>query len=208
MRRDPIRRGHGSRAALAAVGLGLALALAACGGSSPDGKGVASLGGDGAKDAKDAKDNGAASASATKDPQQAAVDFARCMRRQGVDMPDPQVDEQGRITMRIGPDQDDGGGAAPDPKKLQAAQKACGNLMGGGDGPGQIDAKARDAMLAYARCMRGQGIDMPDPTGDGMVLRKGAGPDPTSAEFQQADKACRHHLSSLGRPAEASGGQP
>lgn len=201
MRRDPIRRRRRNRLSAATLGLGLALALAACGGPA-DGEGVASLGGDSAK----RNDNGKAAASADKDPQQAALDFARCMRKQGIDMPDPQVDEQGRVTMRIGPD-NGGGGARPDPKKLQAAQKACGGLFGGGDGPVQMDPEARDAMVDYARCMRQQGVDMPDPTGDGLRLRRGDGPDPSSAEFQKADKACNHHLASLRRPGEESGGQ-
>ena len=204
MRRDPILPGRRSRRrAPAALGLGLALVLAACGGSS-GGDGVATLG-------RDGQDQGnAAAASAGKDPQEAALEFARCMRGQGIDMPDPQVDEQGRVTMRIGPGPGAGKADRPDPKKFQAAEKACGGLMGAGDGPGQIDAKARDAMVAYARCMRAKGIDMPDPTGDGMVLRNdpGEGPDPTSADFKAADRACNHHLSSLGTPAERSGGRP
>jgi hypothetical protein len=202
MRRDPTRRGRRRRPRLAALGLGLALALTACGGS-PDGEGVASLGGDRARNQADTTADGAAG-TASKDPQQAAVDFARCMRKHGIDMPDPQVDEQGRVTMRIGPGPGGGQGAGPDPKKLQAAQQACGNPLGGGDGPGQIDPKARDAMLAYARCMRAKGVDMPDSTGDGMVLRRGEGPDPTSAEFEEADRACNHHLSTLGTPERAS----
>ena len=98
------------------------------------------------------------------------------------------------------------GGSRPDPEKLEAAQKKCGPLMGGGDGPGQIDPKARDAMVVYARCMRGQGIDLPDPTGDGMLLGKGQGPDPTSEAFQQADKACNHHLASIRPKGEPGGG--
>jgi hypothetical protein len=187
MRRDPIRRRH-----LAVLGLGLALALAACGGS-PDGDRVASLSGGGATGTT----NGTAKTTA-EDPQQAALDFARCMREHGIDMPDPQVDEQGRVRVRVG---GRGGGARPDPKKLDEAQKACGGLMGGGDGPGQIDPEERDAMVAFARCMREHGIDMPDPTGDGLVMRRDSdgGPDPSSEQFRQAEKACDHHLATLGR---------
>ena len=186
MRRDPTRRWP-----LAVLGLGLALALAACGGS-PDGDRVASLSGGGATGTT----NG--TAKTAKDPQQAALDFAKCMREHGIDMPDPQVDEQGRVRVRVG---GPGGGARPDPKKLDEAQKACGRLMGGGDGPGQIDPEERDAMVAFARCMREHGIDMPDPTGDGLVMRKDddRGPDPSSEQFQAAEKACDHHLATLGR---------
>jgi hypothetical protein len=50
---------------------------------------------------------------------------------------------------------------------------------------------------------------MPDPTGDGLLMRRGeSGPDPESEEFQQAEKACDHHLADLGRPQGGSGGQP
>jgi hypothetical protein len=185
--------------ALAVLGLGLVLALAACG-EAPDGDRVASLSGAGATTT-----TGAGRAGAAKDPQQAALDFARCMRANGVDMPDPEVDDQGRIKLRIGPG---GAGKRPDPKKLEAAQKACGSLIGGGDGDRQIDPAERDAMVAFARCMREHGIDMPDPTGDGLVVRRDGdgGPDPESAEFQAAEKACDHHLGKLGRPDRESGG--
>lgn len=93
---------------------------------------------------------------------------------------------------------------------LALALAACGGLMGGVDGPGQIDPAARDAMVSFARCMREHGVEMPDPTGDGLVMRRGGegGPDPESEEFQQAEKACDHHLADLGRPEGESGGQP
>jgi hypothetical protein len=185
------------RLALALLGLGLA--LAACGGS-PDGDRVASLSGNGATGTT----NGTAE-DADKDPQQAALDFARCMREHGVNMPDPEVDDQGRIRVRIGAG---GGGERPDPKKLEAAQQACGSLMGGGDGDRQLDPAERDAMVAFARCMREHGIDMPDPTGEGLMVRRDGkdGPDPRSEKFQEAEQACDHHLANLGRGRRESGG--
>jgi hypothetical protein len=186
-----------------AVALGLALALAACGGS-PDGDRVASLTG-----GRATTTTGPGTKAAAKDAQQQALDFARCMREHGVDMPDPEVDDQGRVKVRVGAGP--GKGGRPDPSKLEAAQKACGGLLGGGgDGPGQIDPAERDAMVAFARCMREHGIDMPDPTGDGLLLRRDGddGPDPESEEFQKAENACQHHLASLRRPDGESGGRP
>jgi hypothetical protein len=189
---------------LALLGLGLALALGACGGT-PDGDRVASVAGAGATSTT----NPAGKAAADKDPQQAALDFARCMREHGIDMPDPEVDDRGRIKVRIGAG---GSGDRPDPKKLEAAQQACGSLMGGGDGDRQLDPAERDAMVDFARCMREHGIDMPDPTGDGLVLRRDGdgdgGPDPESEEFQEAERACDHHLGNLGRSGAGSGGRP
>jgi hypothetical protein len=198
MRRDPPFGGH--RPALAVLGLGLVLVLAACGGS-PGGDRVASISGAGATGTT----TGTAKAPG-KDPQQAALDFARCMRAHGVEMPDPEVDDQGRIKVRIGAA---GAGRRPDPKKLEAAQKACGGLLGGGDGGRQLDPAERDAMVAFARCMREHGIDMPDPTGDGLTVRrdKGRGPDPDSEKFKAAERACDHYLANL-RPAGSEGGKP
>ena len=190
------RRRRSPRRTLVALGLGLVLGLgaAACGGGSPDGNGVATLGGDGAGGRQQTGDSGTAS----KDPQEAALEFAKCMREHGVDMPDPEVDSQGRMRVTIG--SPGGNGKRPDPKKLNEAQQACGHLMGGGgDGPGKLDPKAQDAMLAFARCMREHGIDMPDPSGDGLVFnrKRGQGPDPSSSKFKEAEQACDHHLADL-----------
>jgi hypothetical protein len=190
------------RSTVVALGLGLAMVLAACGG--PPGDRVASLSGAGATTTTRATD------AAAKDPQQRALDFARCMRAHGVDMPDPEVDDQGRIKVRIGAGGPGGAGKRPDPKKLEAAQKACGSLIGGGDGDRQIDPAERDAMVAFARCMREHGIDMPDPTGNGLTVRRdsdGGGPDPDSEEFKAAEQACDHLLGNL-RSGKGSGGQP
>jgi len=192
------------RLGLVALGLGLALGLgaAACGGSS-DGNDVATLGGDGANRPK--TDGG----SARKDPQQAALDFAKCMREHGVDMPDPQVDSKGRIRVTIG--NPGGKGRPPDSKKLNAAQQACGHLLrDGGEGPGKLDPKARDAMLNFARCMREHGIDMPDPTGDGLLFNSKSkqGPDPRSSKFKEAERACDHHLGDLGAGERSTEEQP
>jgi hypothetical protein len=181
------------RSVLVLVGLGLALALgtAACGRSS-GGDGVATLGNGGNHQQTGDPAN-------KKDPQQAALDFAKCMREHGVDMPDPEVDSKGRIRVTVGSRA--GKGSPPDPKKLNAAQQACGHLLAdGGAGPGRLDPKAQDAMLAFARCMRAHGIDMPDPTGNGLLFdaKRGQGPDPSSSKFKEAERACDHHLADLG----------
>src|ERR687887_45858 len=58
------------------------LALAACGGGGGSG-GVASMDG-----SSHSSTNGT-STTGTKDPQEAALEFAKCMREHGVDMSDP-----------------------------------------------------------------------------------------------------------------------
>src|SRR5262245_16207958 len=69
------------------------LALSACGSGSQD-AGVASIDGDSASGATatTAKSNDRPSA---EESQQAMLDFAKCMREHGVDMPDPEFQGNG-----------------------------------------------------------------------------------------------------------------
>jgi hypothetical protein len=137
-----------------------------------------------------------------------ALKFAKCMREHGIDMPDPTRNGNGGILQRIGgPGRKDGG---PDDPKMKAADKACAKYreLGGGDAPDPARvAKQRDAFVAYARCMRGKGINMPDPkvSGNGIQMMIGKGIRPDSAIFKSADKAC-HPL--LGEPPKGAAGGP
>jgi hypothetical protein len=131
----------------------------------------------------------------TVDPDKAMLAFARCMRQHGVAMPDPQTDGGGRAAISIS-------GGPGDKDKIEAAQTACGKYMSDA-GPGQLDPAKRqrleDAMLAFARCMRGKGFDVPDPefsgSGGRAVVKFGAkdgqrAPDEKPG-FEAADRACR-----------------
>ena len=169
---------------------GVALLGAACGASS---------GGDGAKVASLSEDEGGARSSAKagtgnagKDPEQAALAFARCMRENGVDVPDPQTGGNGLVKMAPG------AGPLPSEEKLAEADKKCGHLMEG-SGPRNLSpedrSRLKDAMVAFAKCMRDNGVDMPDPEpgeGGGFRVRVGAGElDPQSPQFQAAEKKCQ-----------------
>jgi hypothetical protein len=92
----------------------LALAVAACGGGDKT-DGVASLGGDQA--------TATTRAGRGQDERQAALNFARCMRQHGIDMPDPQVS---------GDDQQPPTGMRKDDPRLKAAEQACQQSGGGG----------------------------------------------------------------------------
>ncbi len=137
-----------------------------------------------------------------------ALKFAKCMRDHGIDMPDPTRASGGGILQKMG-----GPGKrvpGPDDPKMKAADKACAKYreLGGGDAPDPAAmAKQRDAFVAYARCMRGKNINMPDPkvSSHGIELSIGKGIRPDSAAFKAADKAC-HTL--LGRPPEDAKGGP
>jgi hypothetical protein len=167
-----------------------AMVLAGCGGSAGAGNGVATA---------DAGKSGGSTATtvARKDRQQSALEFARCMREHGVDMPDPQVGEGGLI--KVGPAE----GATPGQAMEidEEADKACRHLLGQGlqDGADvQVDPEQQERALQFARCMREHGVDMPDPQFDGggvgFQLRVGEGLDPSSPTFQEAREACKQYF--------------
>ena len=187
-----------NRLRLAAVVAGLALTGAACGGgggNSPGAGDVASLGAADGEQAAGAE----AEKTASKDPEEAMLDFARCMREHGIDMPDPQVNtggggERPAIALRLDGD--------ISPEKMEKANQECRPLMGDAGPMANISPEQRqemqDKMVEHARCMRENGIDMPDPTfetgaGGGMVKmeagRAGA-IDPGSDEFAAAAEKC------------------
>jgi hypothetical protein len=173
-------------------------ALAACGGggsaASPE---VASL------------DEGSATTSPTtddtaevtpEDREDALLDFAQCMRDHGIDMPDPQISEDGNGGVLI--EQREGaGGIDPESEEFQAAQEECDSILEDGMGAIELDpeqqAEMQERLLDFAQCMRDHGIDMPDPVfgEDGRVeIRADApdgGADPRSDDdFQAAQEEC------------------
>jgi hypothetical protein len=174
-----MKRKLGLAVVAGALAVALALAATACGGGG-DNNGVASLNpttgqtttgdqGSGRNGKQDAKD--------------AALDFAKCMREHGVDIPDPV---NGRLELRS---------KRGDQRKLEEAQKACRHILEDAMPPlsEEQQAEMREAALDFAKCMREHGVDMPDPTfqdgGELMRMPKGTkGDDP---KVQEAQKACQ-----------------
>jgi hypothetical protein len=174
-------------AALAA--LALTLALAACGGEGSEAQ-VAALGG-----ATTTTEDEAPS-SEEGDPEEALLAYARCMREHGVDVPDPQVDGSGRATFRM---------LRPrgNERAFQEAEEACREHLERVR-PRNLDPEQqeelREAMLAFAQCMREHGVDIPDPEfgeggGDAVRLRD---IDPNDPTFREAEEACRDLRPQLG----------
>jgi hypothetical protein len=89
---------HGSKAIVALIAIGVSTALVACGGSKASGE------------------------DAQAKAEDAALDYAKCMREHGVDVPDPQFGEDGSVQMRIG-------GRGLDESKVEAAAEACRKTM-------------------------------------------------------------------------------
>ena len=147
------------------------------------------------------EDGGADAASPQERAQDGALKFAQCMRSNGVDVPDPQVGENGLIRIAPGPG-GPGVGQAPDSPVFRKAEAACRkHLRAGGEPPDEAtQAKLRDAAVKYAQFMRSKGIDMPDPQADGgLVLGRGPGGiNPEAPAFKRAEAACRDLLPGVG----------
>jgi hypothetical protein len=177
-----------------ALGLGL---LAACGSDDPTGSGSATTTAAATGDAAD-----------PAEPGEAALAYAECMREEGVeDFPDPEVSSDGGVMI--------GGADIGDDPDVAAAEEACGELLDAGgtfDAPDpERQAELEEQVLAFAECMREQGIDFPDPEVDGgrVQMQAGDGVDPGSPEFRAAQEACADEMPTppVGG-APGAGGQP
>jgi hypothetical protein len=60
-------------------------------------------------------------------------------------------------------------------------------------------------MLAYARCMRQHGINIPDPKPDGGIHIEGVNPD--DPKFKAAEQACQQYQPDPGRQSSGGGGR-
>lgn len=132
---------------MAAV-VSLALLGGACGGSDKQSNGVASVNGQQAS-SKD-KDG-----EKKQNAQDAALAYAKCMRKNGAEVPDPDARGMFEITP---------GSKMPDEEAMKKGDEACkaerSAMQGSIGGPDKdLDEKA----LKMARCLREQGIDVPDP---------------------------------------------
>jgi hypothetical protein len=171
--------------------LALALGVAACGGGGGTSNGVASLG--------DGKTTATTSPGGNSDPQQAALAYAKCMRQHGINMADPKLSAGDRVGSLL-PE-----GVSPDDPKFKAAQQACQQYLPNGGQPPKVSPQQQQQMLAFARCMRQQGIDMPDPKpGGGLDMR---GVDSDSPKFQAAQQACKQYTPNGGKQSSGGGGK-
>jgi hypothetical protein len=159
----------------------LMLLLAACGGSEGPGVAEASGSGGGGSTAE------TTTAASEEDAEQAQLDFARCMREQGLDFPDPQPDENGGLRFAAPAD------GLDDPEAFRDAAQECQEFLADAqpDLSEEDRSEFQDAQLEFARCMRDEGIDVPDP-------QQGEGPgqglgdiDTDDPAFQAALEECQ-----------------
>jgi hypothetical protein len=118
--------------------------------------------------------------------------YTKCMRDNGIDMPD--ATDNGN-----GPGVVVGGGSdtrkAPDKKKFEAATKKCQSLLPPAPNGGKISEKDKENALKFARCMRANGVNMPDPTFDGSAMAQRLDGDAERGDkkkFEAALKKCNN----------------
>jgi hypothetical protein len=150
-----------------AVG-GVVLVLAAC---SSGGSGNAA-GGSSSSSASPSASPGARSGPA----------YAQCMRQHGVtNFPDPRGPNQNQFLISA---------AVQNNPHFQAASSACESLRPlQGSGGGSSGGVSQQQLLAFAQCMRANGVpQFPDPDPNGALNMGGV--DSSSPQFQQALQIC------------------
>jgi hypothetical protein len=196
-----VKRKLGLITTAGALAFALTLVLAACGGSG-DSNGVASL----TDTTGQSTTNGSSGNTGTgkKDPEEAALEYTKCMREHGVDMPDPGAGGELRLEVRPG-----------NREKVENAQKACEDLLENARPrlSEEQQAAMQEALLAFAKCMRQHGIDMPDPkfSEGGRVTQQQfgrGGVDPDDPKFQEAAEACEPIMEEARRKAGLPEGGP
>ncbi|KOX20680.1 MULTISPECIES: hypothetical protein [unclassified Streptomyces] len=113
-----------------------------------------------------------------------ALEHRKCLREQGLDVPEPEPGEEG-VGLTIG-------GDGMSKEKMEKAFKACRDKGGAGMGK-ELTQADKDKMIKYAQCMRKNGVDMPDPKFEGGGAVSAARPATQGAEkekFDEANKAC------------------
>ena len=189
----PLRRRWPRLAGLAGALLLTLLVSACAGGQRPNG--VASLSGSAKPTAT------TTTAAGGSDPRQAALQFARCMREHGIDMPDPKFNGNGGISITV---HAGGAGPKPDDPKFKAAEQACQQFMPKGGQARRPNPQQLQRALQFARCMRQHGVDVPDPGADGGIRIRGAGPD--DPRFKAAQQACQQYAPDGGKGRTVTGG--
>jgi hypothetical protein len=133
-----------------------------------------------------------APASPAPDGQQSLLDWAACMRENGVEMDDPRFGLEGELIGGLGKD---GSGSRTDieSETYQLAAETCAELLREIKAPADPEQQAEraEAMLAWAACMREAGLDIPDPDADGTFSGSDWKLDLKGNDYTAADEACR-----------------
>jgi hypothetical protein len=131
------------------------------------------------------------------------------MREHGIkNFPNPEISGN-RISLRV---RSGTGGVEAGPQQMKAAQNACKRYAPAEQSSNlspQEKVANEEAVLKFAKCMRAHGIDVhASASGAGVQIQihpgaEGAGPNPESPSFQNAQKTCQTFL-----PGRRGGGEP
>ena len=131
-----------------------------------------------------------------------AVENAECLRRQGIDVPDPKPGQGLLMDSRD-----------VDPQEFERAQRACEEELGKPpvrEVSEEEQREFREAALKFARCMRAHGIDMDDPifgaNGEVRIEVGGRGDPEADPAFKAASDKCRKYEQGPFGKREGSGG--
>jgi hypothetical protein len=118
---------------------------------------------------------------------QKAVEFAECMRNNGVsEFPDPGASGKFTIDGIV-----NGSSLDPSTPAFKQALRACENLEPAGFMGGRRSAQEQDAALKFAQCIRANGVpDFSDPTENGPLINVQHGQ--SNTELQAALQKCRY----------------
>lgn len=127
-------------------------------------------------------------------PEQAILRFTKCLRDNGVDVPDPDVDSAGNLRLDFGA----GADIDPDDPAVKRAQEECrpySSAIIQSFSPDDIVA-LRDTLVDYAACLRKNGLDVPDPN---FLSSEGPFPslDPKDPAFVRANQSCERVLARI-----------
>jgi hypothetical protein len=129
---------------------------------------------------------GGASPSPANDLRVAALHFSACMRGAGYDLPDPTFNDQGYPAFR----EPELRGNAEYERKRAECRVALDEAAVAAGAPSKEESTQQ--LLAFARCMRERGVNMPDPPADGGPRLDGSLL--SSPAWRPAAEACREHL--------------
>lgn len=157
--------------------LTLLVLLGACGSEPDSNEGIASAGGDGTG-------SPSTSTSPAGTTEEQSQKFAKCMRDNGINVPDPGPDGFGDW------DRSELDPASP---AFRKAMEACQSVLPGGRDLSATDPELIDQLRRLTQCLRDNGIDVPDPDPDSPSLGMGEmlTIDRNSPAFQKAMEACR-----------------
>lgn len=131
----------------------------------------------------------------------AMLAFTQCLRDQGLEIDDPTIDTNGNVQLppinlefEVAEGEDPEESMADLDELMGTCDKHLEGITTTAAAPDVTGIE--DDFLAYAACMRENGVDMPDPdfSSGGGVIELGVG---NEAEFEAADAACRHHISNF-----------